>query len=464
MKKCLIRQPAGIGDILFCQKIVYKLLNDGYEVWWPVDDCAKWIRDYISGPNFCSLDSNFPLKEFYSSKEYKKVNEDIFLPLQSADQYYPGLCMMDSKYKFIGLGFSDWSKYLKFNRNTEKEDELFKLINPPSNFTLVNKFFGSLPNQQVCKHIDIDKLDNVVELRPIPGFTIFDWCKVFEKAAQIHTVDTSVLFILETLDTTDKLFCYSRFENITFDNVSHLFNKPWHYYNNPKFLNFKEVECKILGQSQKGQDSYIDYIFNKIGTTNKYFIEFGAVDGVRSSNTYFLRTQQKWNGLLLEGDPSMPSDPQINLYNEQLTKENICDIFKKYKVQNHFDFISIDIDGNDYWLLSSILEKYTPRVIMIEACVRFEPNVKKVQKYHADYFWRGDRWYGASPLALKELGEKFNYTVVYIHLDDIILIHNDSLNVKNIDPQWVDIYPKSNPDLYISHGDYGIVEEEWLNL
>ena len=101
---------------------------------------------------------------------------------------------------------------------------------------------------------------------------------------------------------------------------------------------------------------------------------------------------------------------------------------------------------------------------MIEACVRFEPNVKKVQKYHADYFWRGDRWYGASPLALKELGEKFNYTVVYIHLDDVILIHNDSLNVKNIDPQWVDIYPKSNPDLYISHGDYGIVEEEWLNL
>ena len=53
MKKCLIKQPAGIGDILFCQKIVYKLLNDGYEVWWPVDDCAEWIGDYISGPNFC---------------------------------------------------------------------------------------------------------------------------------------------------------------------------------------------------------------------------------------------------------------------------------------------------------------------------------------------------------------------------------------------------------------------------
>jgi hypothetical protein len=160
----------------------------------------------------------------------------------------------------------------------------------------------------------------------------------------------------------------------------------------------------------------------------------------------------------------MPSNPQINLYNEQLTKENICDIFSKYKVPNQFDFISIDIDGNDYWILSSILEKYTPRVIMIESCVRFEPNVKKVQKYYADYFWKGDRWYGASPLALKELGEKFNYTVVYIHLDDIILIHNDSLNTENINPQWADIYPKSNPDLYISHGDYDIDEEEWLTL
>ena len=229
MKKCLIRQPAGIGDILFCQKIVSKLLSKGYEVWWPVSNHTKSIGDYISGPNFCSLDDDFPLKQFYSSSEYQKIDDDIFLPLQSADQYYPGLCMMDSKYKFIGLDFNDWSKFLKLNRNTEKENQLFELINPPPDYTLVNKFFGSIPDQQVCKHIDIDKLDNVIELRPITGYTIFDWCKIFEEANEIHTVDTSILFILETLDITNNLHCYSRFDPPNFVNVSHLFSKDWVY-------------------------------------------------------------------------------------------------------------------------------------------------------------------------------------------------------------------------------------------
>ena len=462
MKKCLIRQPAGLGDILFCQKISTKLIQDGYEVWWPVDNEYQWLSDYIKDINFCSIDDDFPFKSIYNSREYKNTSDNVFLPLQSADTYYPGMCMMDAKYKSIGLEYSDWSDYLKFNRHKNREDELFKLLDLPDNFTLVNRFFTSPP--QACKHINIEKLDNVVEVRHIPGFTLFDWCKVFEKAAEIHTVDTSILFILETLDITDKLFCYSRFDTPNFNNVSHLFSKLWHYVNDPQLLDLKSVVPKILGTSQKGQDSYIDYIFKNIGTTNRFFVEFGAVDGIISSNTYYLRTAQQWQGLLLEGDDSITNshNPSINLYNEKLTKDNICNVFSKYNVPINFDFLSIDIDGNDFWLLLEILKNYNPRVIMIESCVRFPPDVVKVQKYDSNFIWRGDRWYGASPLALKKLGEKFGYTAVHIHLDDLILIQDKYLNQNNLNPDWSEVYPAANPELYSTHGDYNIVEDQWV--
>ena len=46
-KICLIRQPAGIGDIFFTQKIVNHFISQGYEVLWPVIEQFEFIKDYI---------------------------------------------------------------------------------------------------------------------------------------------------------------------------------------------------------------------------------------------------------------------------------------------------------------------------------------------------------------------------------------------------------------------------------
>tara|TARA_R110002020_G_scaffold127977_4_gene286948 strand:- start:1713 stop:2411 length:699 start_codon:yes stop_codon:yes gene_type:complete len=230
MTPCLIRQPAGIGDILFCQKIADKMRNKNYEIWWPIHDEISWIKDHISNINFCSINDNFPLKQYYYQSAPVKSDEGVFLPLQDADQYYTGMCMMDAKYKFIGLEYDDWSSYLKFSRNSNKEIDLIRnKLRLSGKFTLVNRKFGSPPNEQICKHINTNNLSNVVELQSIPGVSLFDWCKVFEEAHEIHTVDTSILYILETLDITDKLYCYSRLSPPTFVNVSHLFSKDWTY-------------------------------------------------------------------------------------------------------------------------------------------------------------------------------------------------------------------------------------------
>jgi len=65
-KICLIRQPAGIGDIFFCQKIAKDCITKGYEVWWPVIPQFEFIKDYVKVDrlNFinenekCSLQKN----------------------------------------------------------------------------------------------------------------------------------------------------------------------------------------------------------------------------------------------------------------------------------------------------------------------------------------------------------------------------------------------------------------------
>ena len=215
-----------------------------------------------------------------------------------------------------------------------------------------------------------------------------------------------------------------------------------------KSLNFNNLEIKILGRSQKGQDSILKYIFDTIGTTDNYYVEFGAVDGDTSCNTWYFKNYENWSGLLLD---TSYENLSINLHSHHITKDNICELFQKYNVPQKFDFLCVDIDGNDYWVLSEILKQYNPNVIMIETNVRFNPDQSVVMKYNANWNWNGYDWYGASPLAVKNLCEKYNYSPVYLHLDDLILVNNSCLHADNINRNWLDIYPKSSVELYSDH-------------
>jgi len=213
-------------------------------------------------------------------------------------------------------------------------------------------------------------------------------------------------------------------------------------------LNLSLCEPKILSNSQKGQDSLIEYIFDKIKTTNKFYVEFGAYDGINFCNTRHLLKNKNWSGLLLDVEFE---NPQINLHKNFITKENICSIFHNHKVPKEFDFLCIDIDGNDYWILEEILKKYSPRVIMVETNVRFDTNESWAMKYDPNWKWDGHKWYGASPMAYKKLSNKYGYSPIYIHLDDMFIIKNDHLNEKDLNKSWESIYPKPLKYLYDSH-------------
>tara|TARA_R110002074_G_scaffold251622_2_gene423149 strand:+ start:1614 stop:2321 length:708 start_codon:yes stop_codon:yes gene_type:complete len=222
------------------------------------------------------------------------------------------------------------------------------------------------------------------------------------------------------------------------------------------------------GHSQKGQHCYIKALFEQIGTTNKYYVDIGAYNGRTNSNVYDLKVRDNWYGLMIDNHYENAS---LNLHKYTVTQDNICGIFKQFNVPVDIDLLCIDIDGMDYWILQSILERFSPRVIIIETNVRFDTNDSKVMKYKEEYNWNGIDWYGCSPHAVKKLVNQHNYTPIYMHYDDMIIVRNDNLKQEDIDTPWKTIYPGPNFELYADHVKahhpnpvMAPIDEDWIEV
>jgi len=165
-----------------------------------------------------------------------------------------------------------------------------------------------------------------------------------------------------------------------------------------------QYELKVY--SQNGEDGIIRAIFAKIGTSNRFCVEFGVEKGLEC-NTRYLRDRRGWNCVWMDAGDGVPEP----IRTEFVTAENINSLFKKYDVPPDFDLLSIDIDGNDYWVWKA-LEGYTPRVVVIEYNSSLPPTESKVIPYQPGFVWDGTNYFGASLLALSKLGESKGYTLV----------------------------------------------------
>jgi hypothetical protein len=155
--------------------------------------------------------------------------------------------------------------------------------------------------------------------------------------------------------------------------------------------------------SQYGESKILLEIFEKIGTENNYVVEFGASDGFWLSNARMF-INMGWDSLLMDGI----EDPKNGVNREFITAENINELFEKYSVPKKFDLLSIDIDGNDYWVWKEL--KYEPNVVIIEYNSNFDVNENYVLSYNPKHnFYESGGYYSASVMALVELGKKKGY-------------------------------------------------------
>jgi hypothetical protein len=210
-------------------------------------------------------------------------------------------------------------------------------------------------------------------------------------------------------------------------------------YNHPKYKDSKRLnKYEYQSFSQYGEDGIIQEIFNRIGTTNKYFIEFGVENGLECNSLNLL--YKKWQGLWIEGDSKycqdittrfadMISNNQLAVKNEFITAENIESLFESAGVPAEPDIISIDIDYNDYYVWQAI-SKYSPRVVVIEYNATYQPETDFVVPYNPTRVWDGSSFFGASLAALEQLGKQKGYSLVSCSFagTNAFFVRNDLMN------------------------------------
>jgi len=170
--------------------------------------------------------------------------------------------------------------------------------------------------------------------------------------------------------------------------------------------------------SQNGEDGIIAEIFSRIGTAKQYFVEFGVEDGLEC-NTALLARRKHWRGVMIEGDPEKHRKlnenyrpfPAVRREHAFITRENVDDVFRRCGIPLEFDLLSIDIDGNDYWVWEA-LEAFRPRVVVIEYNGTRPPPERWVMAYNPEHRWREDGYMGASLASLEALGLRLDYALV----------------------------------------------------
>jgi hypothetical protein len=231
---------------------------------------------------------------------------------------------------------------------------------------------------------------------------------------------------------------------------------------NCKTLNFNFESYKKNIFSQYGEDGIIAEIFYRLKeVSDKKCCEFGAWDGKYLSNTCNLITNHNYEAILIEADQSKFDQLNINFPSKKIIKVNkfvnfsgensLDNILKKNFFNKDFDFLSIDIDGCDYWIFKS-LSKFTPKVI----CIEFNPSIPNKIEFVQEKNLKIKQ--GSSAKSIINLGLKKNYFPIASTYCNIFLIHNRFKKFVTIENKFdIDkLLPNSN-DNYIYCGYDGTV-------
>lgn len=184
-----------------------------------------------------------------------------------------------------------------------------------------------------------------------------------------------------------------------------------------------DAEFKVF--SQFGEDGIIQYLQQLVikNESEKRFIEFG-VENYLESNTRFLLVNNNWRGLVFDGSreniESIKSQEfywrnDLTAKNAWIDRDNINDLIKSEGFDGEIGILSVDIDGNDYWVWESI-EVVNPIIVIVEwnslfgdkaaISIPYSPSFQRTEAHFSNLY------YGASIAALHHLGEKKGYKLI----------------------------------------------------
>ena len=151
--------------------------------------------------------------------------------------------------------------------------------------------------------------------------------------------------------------------------------------------------------SQNGEDGVLQAIFSQIGATNRYAVEIGAgPEDCKENNTNLLK-EHGWTVLQLDTQRG-----------HRVTPANVATFLAS--IPSDFDLLSIDVDGQDYWIWQAI--PHRPRVVVIVYNAALGAEVSTIVAEDEDApTWNGSIYFGASLQAYVRLANRLGYTLVY---------------------------------------------------
>lgn len=183
----------------------------------------------------------------------------------------------------------------------------------------------------------------------------------------------------------------------------------------------EDAEFRVF--SQFGEDGIIQFLINHVPIENEVFVEFGVQD-YREANTRFLLVHDNWRGLIMDSGRDhiewlkrgeLLWRHTLDARSVMVTRDNIDRILTEAGITGDIGLLSIDIDGNDYWVLEAI-SVIAPRILIVEYNSTFGKERAVTVPYRQDF----DRsvahfsklYWGASLPALTYLAERKGYSLV----------------------------------------------------
>lgn len=178
-------------------------------------------------------------------------------------------------------------------------------------------------------------------------------------------------------------------------------------------------EYRKVITSQHGEDGVLEKIFEVIAPKNKWCVEFGAWDGKFYSNTFNLIVNRGWQGVEIEphaekfaelkktykGFPVVCANSKV----EVCGVNSLDNILKNTACPKDFDFLSIDVDGPDYYIWESFVD-YNPRVV----CVECSPTLRNGEEFIQPILFPRKKYIGTSLASLTKLAKRKGYELISV--------------------------------------------------
>jgi len=170
--------------------------------------------------------------------------------------------------------------------------------------------------------------------------------------------------------------------------------------------------------SQNSEDGILLALFRRAGVGTQRFVELGS--GSSGGNAAMFATEFGWTGLMVEGDPGKAGMaarrfPDVHAVSAWITRETVNDLLTQHGMTGEVDLLSVDVDGNDYWVWEAITA-CTSRVVVLEYNSMFGPDRAVTIPYDPTFNRRDHRfcYFGASLTALTKLSASKGYRLVAV--------------------------------------------------